>query len=131
MAREEDELETNIGSSDDDTAAAGSFFIPGITGRARCLTYARANSAPIVLVHYLDPVDEPPPLKFLMRRRSSMSTQKDPRFEQMMRDLKEARKNADKAREKAVHLKKRCESDISDHSRNRDAVLRQLRKYGK
>lgn len=120
----------------------GSFFIPGITARARCLSDGRVGE---VL-----PMDDDSSgtnssssgnnsdpfarsLSFRRRRLTRMGSERtDARFQKMMEELRADRQAADEARKKAIRVKKRFEKQQGHHvpAKHYKSVLTELEKYG-
>lgn len=120
----------------------GSFFIPGITARARCLSDGRVgevlpmdddssgtNTSSSSGGNNSDPFSRS--LSFRRRRLTRMGSERtDARFQKMMEELRADRQAADEARKKAIRVKKRFEKPGHHPARHYKSVLTELEKYG-
>ena len=124
------------------TVSVGSFFIPGITAKARCL-----SSSDTVLLMTEDSsscddgnvssrgrimIQPTPPTRegsSTGGRRSRHN--KDQRFSRMLEELTAARKDADEARHAALMVKKRFENEASSSARclHNDPIFEELRRF--
>lgn len=120
-----DEDSQRSNSASDSSLSTGSFFIPGITAKARCLT------SPQTLLDQQDertngPYNLPPRRQI----RRAGSGHKDIRFSKMLGKLTAERKAADEARQIAMQVLERFENEGSAPSQHADAIFQELRKHG-
>jgi hypothetical protein len=125
----------------------GSFYIPGITAKARCLSSSDfqpqlGDFSPYISgSESLNRCDDSIESNSSSRRRASMGhagsgrgnvLRKDARFSKMMEELSAARKGADEARAAALRVKERFlnESSSSSHrSLDDDPIFNELKRF--